>query len=480
MFPPLGFALSAAFVLGVALYTSGYFQPMFVLIAGIASLFCLWFAHRKVIALCCLIMLLLVAGAIRSGSGEVHSTSDDELVSARQFTGQVVDVPRNYPSANYTRIDLHEPSHARIVAILPPYPGVMQGDVLKVDGEFAFHSEAGFAAFFRQRDTVGVVEADRIDVVDNRATAPQRMRAYVADEIRTRLQQRIPEPAGAFATGVILGDDGAMTESTRFAFRVGGLTHMTAVSGVHVGIIAAVFLLLSRMGFISRWWMLGVSVPIIWSFAYLVGMSPSVARASLMLTLLIFAHFLGRPRDTLNAVGIAAAVMLAIDPSFRNDVGFQLSVAATIGIALGILLVGRHSHWHLMWVVPISAQVATEPLILYHFGYYSLISPVANILATPFLALAMALSILTVLTSLLSSSLADIVAIAAWVPATAVVLIAETAASISTLSNDTKPLGLQTVWIAYTCIAGMVGLMFLLLQDHTGESDHEMSMIYRV
>jgi competence protein ComEC len=427
-----------------------------------------------------LCLLLLIGGAIRVSGSDPFPYAPPELSSEHTFTGLVVDVPRRYPTATTTRVDIDSPSHARAWSHLPPYPVIEQGDRIEIKGSFTSNEYSSFRGFASHRDTTGVLHAEQIRVTANEATRAQRVRAMVSNEISSRLRERIPEPAGAFATGVILGDDGAMTEATRDSFRVGGLTHMTAVSGVHVGIIAAGLLLLSRLGLISRWWMLGVSVPVIWSFAYLVGMRPSVVRASIMLTLLVVAHLLGRPRDTLNAVGIAAAVMLMVDPTFRHDIGFQLSVAATVGIASGILLVGARSHWHLVWVVPVAAQIATEPLILYHFGYYSIVSPVANILAAPFLALTMAMSILTVLVSFISSFLADALAIGTWVPSYAVVLIADSAASVPYLSGDIQPLSLTGVWLGYLFLAAITAILLVLLREENGERDSDFSFLYRV
>jgi competence protein ComEC len=480
MRPPTGFLLSSAFVLGVAMHSSDLFFPLFTLIAGLSALIVLWTESRTTLILGIASLLLVAGGALRIHLQVDTMNASADLVEATQFQGIVIDVPTHYPTASYSRIDLEQPEPTRVWAQLPPYPEVQQGDVVRLTGVYQSNtSNPTFSAAIRQ-GTSGALNAEIVNVTGNQATLPQRWRSQTAGEIRERLRERISEPAGAFATGVLLGDDGAMTESTRHAFRVGGLTHMTAVSGVHVGIIAAVFLLLSRLGIVSRWWMLGISVPVIWMFAYLVGLRPSVVRASIMLTLLIIAHFLGRPRDTLNAVGIAAALMLAVEPSFRHDVGFQLSVAATVGIALGILLVGHRSHWHLVWVVPVSAQLVTEPLILYHFGYYSLISPIANIVATPFLAFAMAMSLITVSISFVSTVAADIVAIGAWIPSFAVVLIADWAASVPLLTGDARSLSLAQVWSAYVILGGAVALLFVYLQPDNTAPDHDVSWIIRV
>lgn len=477
---PVGFVLASGFVLGVALSSSGLFLPVLIFVAGVVGVSWIWAGDRQMLALGAAFLVIAGVGAARVQDANPYPLGPSELESATGFTGVVIDVPRRYPTATYTRFDLDEPARTRAWAQLPAYPVVHQGDVLEVAGVFHPNDRTSFRGFAARRDTTGVLLANTIRIADNRASTAQRWRTGVAAEISGRLRSRIPEPAGAFSTGVILGDDGAMTDATRDAFRVGGMTHMTAVSGIHVGIIAGAILLLSRLGLVSRWWMLGLSLPVIWSFAYLVGMRPSVVRAGLMLSLLIVANLLGRPRDTLNAVGLAAAIMLLIDPSFRYDVGFQLSVAATTGIALGILLVGHRSHWHLLWVVPVAAQLSTEPLILYHFGYYSLVSPLANIVAAPFLAITMAMSISTVLASLVSTLLADALAIATWLPAYSVVLIADTAASVPYLSDDVRPIGLAAVWSAYAVLGGFVAALFVFLEPVSGEMDDDFSLLYRV
>jgi competence protein ComEC len=480
MRPPTGFLLSSAFILGVALTTSNLFLPLFALLGGLTALFAIWSESRQVLILGGACLLLIVAGGVRVATHSESIETTEIPDGPSQFVGVVADVPAHYPTASYSRVDLAEPEDVRVWTQLPAYPEVRQGDVVRFDGVFQKHSSSSHYSAAIRQETAGSIDAQRVNVLGNQASTPQQWRTLVAGEIRARLRDRVPEPAGAFATGVLLGDDGAMTETTRHAFRVGGLTHMTAVSGVHVGIIAAVFLLLSRLGFVSRWFMLAASVPVIWMFAYLVGLRPSVVRASIMLTLLIIAHFLGRPRDTLNAVGLAAALMLAIDPANRLDVGFQLSVAATVGIAIGILLVGSRSHWHLIWVVPVSAQLATEPLILYHFGYYSLISPVANILATPFLAATMAMSLLTVASSFVSEVTADALAIGTWIPAMAVVLIADWAASVHLLTDEIRSLTLAQVWSAYVVLGGFIALLFLVFSPDPSQPDHEYSWIIRV
>jgi competence protein ComEC len=477
---PAGFLGAATFVAGVGFQISGLIVPMVVVAVGAVVIAWIWTEERRVAVVGLILVALMVLGGLRAAGTPTFPQAPDGLHLASEFNATVIDVPNRYPTATHVRLKVDDPATTRAWGQLPSFPDVAQGDRLRITGRFIPNDQTSFRGFSAQRDTSGLLVVDRHTVTGNEASSIQRSRTTIAGEIRSRLAERIPEPAGAFATGVILGDDGAMTEATRHSFRVGGLTHMTAVSGVHVGIIAAAILLFSSLGIVSRWWTLGLSVPLVWSFAYLVGMRPSVVRASLMLTLLIIANLLGRPRDTLNAVGLAAALMLAVDPTFAFDIGFQLSVAATTGIAIGIPLVSNRSHWHLVWVVPLSAQVVTEPLILYHFGYYSLVSPLANILAAPFLAMTMALGLLTLFASLMSGFLADVLALATWVPATAVVTIANFAAQIPVLSDDVRPLSSEAVWVVYAVMIAIAIVSLEFAGESGRDGEGEYSVLYRV
>lgn len=477
---PVGFLLSVAFMAGVVLAGTDRLTPVYVFIAATIAVLVVLTGRRYVAVVGALFLVAMMLGSLRGSNEPALATADPELSRASRFTGKVLDVPRNYPSATFSRLEITEPAPATVWGELPPYPRVVQGDILTIQGGFRGFDERAFGGLAAQRGVQGVLYAERVDREDNRATFSQQLRNDVSGEVTRRLRSRVPEPAGAFATGIVLGDDGAMTEATRDAFRVGGLTHMTAVSGIHVGIVAGALLLLSRMGLIHRWWLMAASFPAIWTFAYLVGMRPSVVRASLMLTLFLLAQFLGRPRDTLNAVGIASALMVLIDPGVRYDIGYQLSVAATTGIALGVLVLGNRSRWHVVWVVPLAAEVATTPLILYHFGYYSLASPLANIVATPFLAVAMVMSILTVLVSFGSGMLADALALGAWVPSIAVVTIADIASTLPGMTGDIEPLSTNGVWAAYTLLGALTAILFVVLRPVSSATEGDLDMAYRV
>ena len=112
-------------------------------------------------------------------------------------------------------------------------------------------------------------------------------------------------------------------------FRSAGASHVLAISGLHVGILLGITLAISGQVF-GRRRQLYLVLPLVlmWLYALMSGMSPSVTRAAIMGSVYLAALFLGRPRSVLPALGFAAAVMVAINPDVIGSVSFQLSFAA--------------------------------------------------------------------------------------------------------------------------------------------------------
>ena len=134
------------------------------------------------------------------------------------------------------------------------------------------------------------------------------------------------------------------------------------------------------------------------------GASPSILRAAVMASVVLLARESGRSGSAATGLALTVAGMILVDPATVNDVGFQLSVAATAGLLVWSARVGAWFDAHLprrtpAWLreslaVSMAAQAATLPLILFHFGSLSLVSPLANLLIAPLVAPAMLLTAL--------------------------------------------------------------------------------------
>ena len=230
------------------------------------------------------------------------------------------------------------------------------------------------------------------------------------DQIRARAERALdsgmPAREAALARGFVLGEDERIDAATVEDFRRSGLSHLLAVSGQNVALLALLAMpLLALLGMSLRARLLWI-VAAIAVYVPLAGGGPSIVRAGVMGALTLLATFAGRRASRLYALAIAAIVTLAIDPRIGADVGWQLSFAAVLGILaiarpLRRAIASRLGPGGLRGAlaegtaVTVAATLATAPLIVFHFGELSTVSLVANLLALPAVAPAMWLGMLS-------------------------------------------------------------------------------------
>lgn len=229
-------------------------------------------------------------------------------------------------------------------------------------------------------------------------------------EIRERAEEALgrgmPPREAELARGFVLGRDDRIDSTTVEDFRRSGLSHLLAVSGQNVALLALLAMpVLAAFGLPLRArlvWVLGL----IAVYVPLAGAGPSIQRAGIMGALSVLATLAGRRASRLHALAVAAVVTLAVEPRIAADVGWQLSFAALLGILfLGTPLRraiaarlgsdGWRGALAEATAMTISATLATAPLIAFHFGELSTTTLVANLLALPAVAPAMWLGMLT-------------------------------------------------------------------------------------
>jgi competence protein ComEC len=230
-----------------------------------------------------------------------------------------------------------------------------------------------------------------------------------SDEIRVRaesaLDRGMPARESALARGFVLGEDERVDAATAEDFRRAGLSHLLAVSGQNVALLALLAMpLLAALGMPLRTrllWVLGL----IALYVPLAGAGPSIQRAGIMGGLSVLATLSGRRVSRLYALAFAAVVLLALEPGIAADVGWQLSFAAVLGIlllagplraAIAARIGGRGWRRDLAgaMAMTIAATLATAPLIAFHFEEVSTTALPANLLALPAVAPAMWLGML--------------------------------------------------------------------------------------
>lgn len=209
----------------------------------------------------------------------------------------------------------------------------------------------------------------------------------------------------AVMAALTLGDKSSLNKATKDAYSHAGASHILALSGLHLGILYTVLMLLFG-GRRHRYLSTLVVLLSVWLFVFLVGMSPSVIRSAVMLTVYSFVLLLGRDNMSLNTLSFAALVMLIINPLTLFDVGFQLSFVAVLSILLfyqplyelfDLRLMQRHQilKWLIQLVtVSIAAQVGTFPLVIYYFGSFPIYFLLTNLIVIPAATLILYLSVL--------------------------------------------------------------------------------------
>jgi competence protein ComEC len=149
------------------------------------------------------------------------------------------------------------------------------------------------------------------------------------------LNSIVPEPEAALGAGILLGVRASIAPEINDAFAIAGLTHVVAISGWNIAIVAALVAAMARPlerrpG--GRWTTALVAAIVVGGYVLLTGASPSVVRAALMAGAMLVARLGGSRAHAASALGLAALVMLLVAPAVLWDVGFQLSLLATGGL----------------------------------------------------------------------------------------------------------------------------------------------------
>lgn len=222
-----------------------------------------------------------------------------------------------------------------------------------------------------------------------------------ANQLRARVLGNLDltDPGDALLAGFLVGDTTGVSDADLEALRRAGLTHYVAVSGSNVAT------------FLALWWLVLAPVarhPRLRAAIGLVGVvvfvvvtraEPSVVRAGVMVSVVLVGRMFGWAFDRYTALAIAVLGCLSLAPSLAADVGFQLSVAATVGVMFGSQrIVFEPRPVATVVGATISAQVAVAPILLTVFGSLPALAPLANLVAAPLVSVSTVLGGLGALT----------------------------------------------------------------------------------
>lgn len=199
----------------------------------------------------------------------------------------------------------------------------------------------------------------------------------------------------AVLAAMTLGEKSFLSKQTKEIFSISGASHVLALSGLHLSIIYGLLVLVLGGRGLRRVFSLAFVVLTVWVYVFLTGMSSSVMRSAVMISVYSLVSLLNRDKMSLNALSLTAIVMLLLHPLSLWDVGFQLSFMAVAAILLLYQPIERWMPetilsrsavvgklWGMM-AVSLAAQIGTAPLVAYYFGRFSCYFLLTNLLAIP-------------------------------------------------------------------------------------------------
>ncbi|MBQ4427511.1 MAG: DNA internalization-related competence protein ComEC/Rec2 [Oscillospiraceae bacterium] len=302
--------------------------------------------------------------------------------------------------------------------------------------------------FFARGDYLTLRRVRDFEITDAAPETPLRyIHRYIARVISESIEKIFPKDTAGLALGLITGDKSLLRSDKALVYDMqrSGVYHIATVSGLHVSLLCGlIFIVFGR-----RRWTAPLTLPLLILFAAISGFRPSVVRAVIMQSFLLLAPLMRREDDKITALSFALAVLLILNPFSASDVGLQLSFAATLGIVLfsekinarlfAALRVKEIKNSRLRAfiagavstaVVTLSALTLTVPLSAVHFGYFSLVSPVTNVLIGWAVAPAFVLSAVAAIFGALVPIAGTIIAFAASLFLRYIAFIARLCASI--------------------------------------------------
>ena len=318
------------------------------------------------------------------------------------------------------------------------YPQRRYGDRVRVEGLLETppvleEEEFSYREYLARQGVHSLIQRAQITLLAEKQANPLLQHLFAFKRYaHSTIGGILPEPEGSLLTGILLGVETGIPDDLMDDFSATGTTHIIAISGFNITIIAGIFAGLAQRLFDRRRaiWIAIAGVAI---YTIFVGASAAVVRAALMGMLYLWARHLGRASYAPVSLAAAAVVMTALNPHTLWDVGFQLSVAATAGLVLYTGPLERAFERTLARVtsaerarqivelaseaviVTLAAQIITLPIILYHFGQLSLVTLLTNLLILPVQSYVMIFGGIATILGLVFRPLGQVAGWVAWV-----------------------------------------------------------------
>ena len=366
-------------------------------------------------------ILFLVLGILRLQISEFN-IAGDELSKLNDkgeisLTGVIIGEPDVKDTSQKLKIKTYD-FGSTVLATTNRYPEYKYLDEVKITGKLETPIETeefSYRNYLLKDHIYSVMYFSKIETTGKASGDPSFAKALAGKPfsaiysgilwLKAKMRQSIRisflPPHSSILEGVILGNKSAIPQEVKDKFRITGLSHIIAISGMHVVILSSIVMyFLLFLGFWRNQAFYGAVIFIL-VYIVLVGLPSSAVRAGIMGIIYLLGQKIGRQAMSLRVIVLAAGLMLLLNPLFLfYDVGFQLSFLAVLGLILfepilrnfikflafiffRIKFKEKYENFLMLFTVTISAQIFTLPIIIYNFGNISFVSIFTNILVLP-------------------------------------------------------------------------------------------------
>ncbi len=458
-----------SFVGGVGLSSLARIEFIYayvLLLAGGVGLIIFWSKYG--FRLIALFWLFFILGIIRFllAAPDLRNENHIAYNNGKNLTFEAVIVEEPDVRVDHQKLTVRVPAKSgRLLLKTNLYPQYQYGDLLKITctpEAPAQIEDFAYDKYLARYDIYSVCWRSTIEkIASGEGNIIKSGILRTKNRLLAVINQNLPEPHSALLAGILLGARRGIPAEVADDFNRVGLTHIVAVSGSNVAIVTMAFLVLLAALGLPRAYVFFASLLAVAGFVIMTGASASVVRAGVMASLVLAARASGRLARAGNALVFTAAAMLFFNPRILVfDVGFQLSFAATLGLlTLQPILEEKCRRWpealglKSAFLVTMAATIMVTPLVLYHFGRFSLIAPLANVLIVPLIPIIMLVGFLALLVGLILPALAVWPGYAAWLLLAYVINVSHWLAAWRLASLD---LG-EFHWLLLLALYGLIG-----------------------
>jgi competence protein ComEC len=448
----LTIALSSAWLLGICL---GYYcQPghMFAL-CGLLPLSLLFVFRRTTnrlltSGLICVFVFICSASftspaASPQGASLLRSYNDSGLIQIKGMVGRDVEFGPN-SSRLYINVsailqgDYWIEISGTTLLLTDRYPEHRYGETVTVSGILKNPSSGQdqyYTAFLARQGIYSVMEYPEISITGYHGSPFLQWLYATRHALNRSLSRLLPEPQASLAQGIALGVRSNIPVDIKQDFSLTGTTHLLAISGVNLTIIAGILSSLVLRFFGRRYYIhIWLTAFIILLYSWLTGLQPPVLRAALMVGFFLTADLFGRQKSGIITLFLAAVVMTLINPGILFDASSQLSFLSMTGLIIVTPLLQQAGRGLVeritaegkiqetintavdSFCVSVGAMITTWPLIAYYFNIFSWIGPLATFLTLPLMPAIIVSAALAGGIGLFVLPLAQAAAWIAWLP----------------------------------------------------------------